>query len=43
MEVQKEVMATVQVLDLRGKPLLASFFSLMGLKLEAASEIVSLR
>ncbi|GFN96241.1 nuclear pore membrane glycoprotein 210-like [Plakobranchus ocellatus] len=43
MEVQKEVLATVQVLDLRGKPLLASFFSLMGLKLEAASDIISLR
>ncbi|RUS72155.1 hypothetical protein EGW08_020082, partial [Elysia chlorotica] len=43
MEVQREVVATVQVLDLRGNPLLASFFPLMGLKLEAASDIVSLK
>ncbi|CAL1542005.1 unnamed protein product, partial [Lymnaea stagnalis] len=42
-EVLKEFKAKVQVLDLRGKPLLASFFSLMGLKLEAASDILTLR
>ncbi|KAH9518820.1 hypothetical protein Btru_006348 [Bulinus truncatus] len=42
-EVLKEVQAKVQVLDLRGEPLLASFFSLMGLKLEPASDIITLR
>ncbi|XP_055899109.1 nuclear pore membrane glycoprotein 210-like [Biomphalaria glabrata] len=42
-EVLKEVQAKVQVLDLRGEPLLASFFTLMGLKLEPASDIISLR
>lgn len=43
MEVQKEVRATVQVLDAHGHPLLSSFFTLMGLKLEPASDIISLR
>ncbi|XP_070200007.1 nuclear pore membrane glycoprotein 210-like [Littorina saxatilis] len=42
-EVQKEVRATVQVLDAQGHPLLSSFFTLMGLKLEPASDIVTLR
>lgn len=42
-EVLSEVVAKVQVLDVHGKPLLASFFNLMGLKLEAASQIVTLR
>ncbi|XP_059163994.1 nuclear pore membrane glycoprotein 210-like [Physella acuta] len=42
-EVLKEVLAKVQVLDLKGRPLLSSFFPLMGLKLEAASNIVTLR
>ncbi|CAG5123932.1 unnamed protein product, partial [Candidula unifasciata] len=42
-EVMKEVTASVQVLDLKGKPLLASFFSLMDLQLETASDIVTIR
>ncbi|KAK7447124.1 hypothetical protein BaRGS_00040214 [Batillaria attramentaria] len=42
-EVQKEVLATVQVLDAHGHPLLSSFFTLMGLKLEPASDILALR
>ena len=42
-EVQKEVTATVQVLDAHGHPLLSSFFALMGLKLEPASDILTLR
>ncbi|XP_076471495.1 nuclear pore membrane glycoprotein 210-like [Babylonia areolata] len=42
-EVGKEVTATVQVLDVHGHPLLSSFFTLMGLKLEPASDIVTLR
>ncbi|KAL8601946.1 hypothetical protein ACOMHN_008438 [Nucella lapillus] len=43
MEVGKEVTATVQVLDAHGHPLLSSFFALMGLRLEPASDIVTLR
>lgn len=42
-EVLKEVPAIVRVLDAHGHPLLSSFFSLMGLKMESASNIVSLK
>lgn len=42
-EVQREVTATVQVMDAHGHPLLSSFFALMGLRLEPASEILTLR
>ncbi|BFZ03901.1 hypothetical protein BsWGS_06940 [Bradybaena similaris] len=42
-EVMKEVTSSVQVLDLKGKPLLASFFSLMDLRLETSSDIVTIR
>ncbi|KAK3608986.1 hypothetical protein CHS0354_020538 [Potamilus streckersoni] len=42
-EVGKDVIAKVQVLDVNGHRLYASFFPLMDLKLYAASKIVSIR
>ncbi|XP_050414022.1 nuclear pore membrane glycoprotein 210 isoform X1 [Patella vulgata] len=42
-EVGKELIAKVQVLDVNGNPLLSSFFSLMGLKLEAGTGILTIR
>ncbi|XP_041366942.1 nuclear pore membrane glycoprotein 210-like [Gigantopelta aegis] len=42
-EVRKELLVRVQVLDIHGNMLLSSLFSLMGLKLEPSSQIVSLR
>ncbi|XP_067655062.1 nuclear pore membrane glycoprotein 210-like isoform X1 [Haliotis asinina] len=42
-EVRKELKARVQVLDVHGNALLSSFFSLMGLKLEPASDIITVR
>ncbi|KAL3841492.1 hypothetical protein ACJMK2_019630 [Sinanodonta woodiana] len=42
-EVGKDVMGRVQVLDVNGVHLYASFFSLMDLKLYAASNIVNIR
>ncbi|KAL5006223.1 hypothetical protein ScPMuIL_015029 [Solemya velum] len=38
-----DMIARVKVLDIKGEPLLASFFSLMGLKLRPASDIISTR
>ncbi|ESO84308.1 hypothetical protein LOTGIDRAFT_236288 [Lottia gigantea] len=42
-EVGKELKAKVQVLDIHGNPLLSSFFSLMNLKLEGGSDIITVR
>lgn len=42
-EIHKEVTAIVKVLDAYGHALLPNFFTLMGLTLRAASDIVSVR
>jgi len=42
-EVGKDVKARVEVLDAAGDRLYASFFSLMGLNLQPASDIITLK
>ena len=42
-EVGKDITARVTVLDASGGKLLASFFPLMGLKLEPASDYITLK
>ena len=43
MEVGKDIIARVTVLDSLGGKLLANFFPLMGLKLEPAGDFVTLK
>ena len=42
-EVENEAIARVRVMDAHGKPLQASFFPLMNLKVIPASNIVTIR
>jgi len=42
-EVGKDITALVQVLDVTGQRLYASFFPLMGLTLDAGSDIITLK